>query len=192
LQRTAWVGGGGRALTVIAKEKFKKLFSALSKRKKKEVADTQLHEHRWRNDHTNLRVFSARCRKEVLEPTGGSRVLPCSECSAVLSIKGFKQSTRRPVPADKDYIYVNDKYRNQLLGELYARSIGLKEIIETADAKNTPCIKFAQGTLQGKYQEFDVFTGLVEAMVMKTDKLERGVGMQNFKHPPAWDELSHI
>ncbi|KAJ6615754.1 hypothetical protein B0H10DRAFT_2220087 [Mycena sp. CBHHK59/15] len=192
LQRTAWVGGGGRALTVIAKEKFKKLFSALSKSKKKEVADTQLHEHRWRNDHTNLRVFSARCRKEVLEPTGGSRVLPCSECSAVLSIKGFKQSTRRPVPADKDYIYVNDKYRNQLLGELYARSIGLKEIIETADAKNTPCIKFAQGTLQGKYQEFDVFTGLVEAMVMKTDKLERGVGMQNFKHPPAWDELSHI
>ncbi|KAJ6616170.1 hypothetical protein B0H10DRAFT_2219755 [Mycena sp. CBHHK59/15] len=56
----------------------------------------------------------------------------------------------------------------------------------------SPCIKFAQGTLQSKYQEFDVFTGLVEAMVMKTDKLERGVGMQNFKHPPAWDELSHI
>ncbi|KAJ7506346.1 hypothetical protein B0H11DRAFT_1707260 [Mycena galericulata] len=29
-------------------------------------------------------------------------------------------------------------------------------------------------------------------MVMKTDKLERGVGMQNFKYLPAWDEICHI
>lgn len=60
------------------------------------------------------------------------------------------------------------------------------------DAKNTPCIKFAQGTLQGKYDDFKVFGDLVEAMVQKADRIERGVGMQNFKHPPAWDELAHI
>ncbi|KAJ7659816.1 hypothetical protein DFH06DRAFT_1326841 [Mycena polygramma] len=86
----------------------------------------------------------------------------------------------------------NKKYRNKELGELYARAIGLIEIIETADAKNTPCIKFAQGTLQGKYSDFAVFGGLVEAMVQKADRVERGVGMQNFKYPPAWDELAHI
>ncbi|KAJ7712478.1 hypothetical protein B0H14DRAFT_3018370 [Mycena olivaceomarginata] len=191
LQRTGTEGGGGRSLTVIAKEKFGKLFSMLNKVKRKLVSDTQVHEHRWRNDHSNLRIFSTRCKKEV-GSSFASRPLPCSECSSLLGLKNFKQAIRRPAPDDKNYIYVNDKYRNQLLGEIYGRAIGLKEIIETSDAKNTPCIKFAQGTLQGKYTEFGVFGGLVEAMVMKTDKLERGVGMQNFKYPPAWDELSHI
>ncbi|KAJ7039794.1 hypothetical protein C8F04DRAFT_949367, partial [Mycena alexandri] len=192
LQRTGAPGGGGRSVTVIAKEKFGKLFRRLGSRKKKIVSDTQYHEHRWRNDHSNLRVFSTGCKKEVVSPAPGSRTLPCSACSALLNLKNFKQAIRRPASDDKNYIYVNDKYRNQLLGHLYAKAIGLKEIIETSDAKNTPCIKFAQGTLQGKYTDFEVFEGLVEAMVMKTDKLERGVGMQNFKYPPAWDELCHI
>lgn len=29
-------------------------------------------------------------------------------------------------------------------------------------------------------------------MVTKLDKEERGVGMQNFHHAPAWDEFVHI
>ncbi|KAJ7661512.1 hypothetical protein DFH06DRAFT_1089007 [Mycena polygramma] len=192
LQRTGALGGGGRSLTAIAKEKFGKFFASLTAKKKKTVSDAQLHEHQWRNDHANLRVFSTCCKHEVVSASPGSRPLPCSECSSLLGLKNFKQAIRRPAPDDKNYIYVNKKYRNQLLGHIYARSIGLKEIIETSDAKNTPCIKFAQGTLQGKYTEFAVFEDLVEAMVMKVDKLERGVGMQNFKYPPAWDELCHI
>lgn len=34
--------------------------------------------------------------------------------------------------------------------------------------------------------------GLVRAMVTKVDKEERGVGMQNFRYSPAWDEFIHI
>ncbi|KAJ6608849.1 hypothetical protein B0H10DRAFT_2438833 [Mycena sp. CBHHK59/15] len=138
------------------------------------VTDTQAHERQWTNNHSNMRVFSA------------------AGCSSVLGNHQFKQAIQLPVPDDENYLSVNEKYRNQLLGGLYARSIGLKEIIETADAKNTPCIKFAQGTLKGKYTDFSVFEGLVEAMVMKVDCLERGIGMQNFKYSPAWDEMSHI
>ncbi|KAJ6632173.1 hypothetical protein B0H10DRAFT_2206574 [Mycena sp. CBHHK59/15] len=63
---------------------------------------------------------------------------------------------------------------------------------QVSDAKNTPCIKFAQGTLKGKYTDFSVFEGPVEAMVMKVDRLERGIGMQNFKYAPAWDKMTHI
>jgi hypothetical protein len=37
----------------------------------------------------------------------------------------------------------------------------------------------------------DVFTGLVEAMVCKMDREERGTGMQNFHYPPAYDEFMH-
>ncbi|KAJ6522433.1 hypothetical protein DFH09DRAFT_1421922 [Mycena vulgaris] len=192
LKRTGAFGGGGRSVTAIAREKFGKLFRFLKGANQKIVTDQQLHERKWTNDHSNMRVFSTTCNKNVSAPQNGSRTLPCSGCSSILGNPRFKQAIRRPIPDDENYIYVNEKYRNQLLGGLYARSIGLKEIIETADAKNTPCIKYAQGTLKGKYTDFKVFEGLVEAMVMKVDRLERGVGMQNFKYAPAWDEMAHI
>ena len=43
----------------------------------------------------------------------------------------------------------------------------------------------------GKYDN-KVFHGLMEAIVTKYDREERGVGMQNFRYSPAWDELCHI
>jgi hypothetical protein len=88
------------------------------------------------------------------------------------------------------------------------RTIGLKEIIETPvsntytnsrnpfvnrlpkDAKTTPCVRYAQGALSGKYDD-KVFSGLVNTMVAKLDREESGVGMQNFRYAPAWDELCH-
>ncbi|KAJ6618982.1 hypothetical protein B0H10DRAFT_1734713, partial [Mycena sp. CBHHK59/15] len=189
LKRTGAVGGGGRSVTAIAKEKFGKLFCFLTDKKKKIITDTQFHEHHWRNDHTNMRVFSTQCKKEVLSPVHGKCALPCSECSSILGLRVIKKAICRPTPEDKNYIYVNEQYRNQLLGGIYGNCIDVKEIIEAADAKNTPCIMFAKGTLQGKCKDFPAFSGLVEAMVMKTDRIERSVGMQNFKYSPAWDEL---
>lgn len=48
--------------------------------------------------------------------------------------------------------------------------------------------------IDGKYDDGadDIFVQLVEAMVTKQDKKERGVGMQNFKYGPGLQELSHI
>lgn len=59
------------------------------------------------------------------------------------------------------------------------------------NAKDTPYVRYAQGALQGKYDN-EVFNGLVEAMVTKADREERGVGMQNFKYAPAYDEFSNL
>ena len=53
-------------------------------------------------------------------------------------------------------------------------------------------MKFAQGALKGKYDGDKVFLGLIQAMVEKVDRTERGVGMQNFAYAPAWDEFTHI
>ncbi|KAJ6621927.1 hypothetical protein B0H10DRAFT_1910305 [Mycena sp. CBHHK59/15] len=195
LKRPIASGGGARSATKIAREKFQKLFRKLTDRQKEIVSDTQRNEWKWITDHAKQRVFSTTCKKQVLAPSADGQILPCSECCAVLGNPRFKQAIRLPIPDSENYIYVNEKYRNQDLGEIYARTIGLQEIIETAvcfDAKNTPCIKSAQGTLQGKYTDFKVFGGLVEAMIQKVDRLERGVGMQNFKYPPAWDEMAHI
>lgn len=37
-----------------------------------------------------------------------------------------------------------------------------------------------------------MFNGLLEAMVQKHDREDRGIGLQNFKYAPAWDEFCHI
>ncbi|KAJ7143457.1 hypothetical protein C8R46DRAFT_1316074, partial [Mycena filopes] len=190
LARTGAFGGGSRSVTVIARELFRKMFKRLKSEDKDRVTDQQRHERQWTNDHTKQRVFSTNCKKLVAPRA--SRTLPCSECSSILNNPRFKRAIRLEIPDDENYIYVNEQYRNQQLGHLLGRVLGLKEIMTATDAKNTPCIKFAQGTLQGKYSDDKVFAGLVEAMVQKHDRIERGVGMQNFKYPPAWEEMAHI
>lgn len=59
------------------------------------------------------------------------------------------------------------------------------------NAKSSPFVRYAQGALSGKYNN-QVFNGLLEAMVTKHDKEERGVRMQNFHYAPAWEEMCHI
>lgn len=50
----------------------------------------------------------------------------------------------------------------------------------------------ARGVIEGKFQDKKVFTGLVEAMVTRVDKDERGVGLQGFKYAPGVVEFAHI
>ena len=130
LRRTGFIGGGARSLAVIAQEKFDKLFSKLSRKNKKEVIDVQLHEHRWRNEHDKCRVSATKCKHIVAEPASNERPLPCKACQSLLLDKRFKAILRRPVPDDKNFIYTNHRYRSKGLGEIYARTIGLKEIVE--------------------------------------------------------------
>lgn len=132
LKRTAALGGGGRSLAVISMERFKKLFSKLEFAKsKKTVVDVQKHEWKWRNDHENLRVFSTSCQKDVPDrSTNAKRPKPCSNCITVLQSRPFKNAIRVPIPSDENYKFVNSRFRNKLLGNIFARTIGVKHIIE--------------------------------------------------------------
>ncbi|KAF9470075.1 hypothetical protein BDN70DRAFT_821769 [Pholiota conissans] len=76
-------------------------------------------------------------------------------------------------------VRVNNIYRNPVLGELYGRIIGLKNIIENPNSRKPPFVEFADGALAGLYQG-KLFGGLMEAMAQKKRREERGVGMQNF------------
>ncbi|KAJ7874299.1 hypothetical protein B0H14DRAFT_2502092 [Mycena olivaceomarginata] len=149
------------------------------------------HEQKWRNDHSHLRIFSTSCTTSVRIPSTAPRPLPCSACSSLLTRKSFKKALKKPAPEPKNYIYTNEQFKNQVLGQIYGRTIGLQDIIEQPNAKDTPCVRYAQGALQGKYDN-KVFNGLVEAMVTKADREERGVGMQNFKYAPAYDEFCNV
>ena len=132
LGRTSAIGGGARSITRIALERFKKLYRKLSKTKKKEVLDVQMHEHRWINDHFNGRVFSHLCLKSVSGiDSFDDRVHPCSNCGSLLHDAQFKRALNKPVPKDRNIKYLNKRWLpSDKLISLYARVVGLKEIIE--------------------------------------------------------------
>jgi len=96
LKRTRALGGGGRSLPVVAKDLFNKLFSKLTmKKNQQKVVDLQMHEWKWRNDHANLRVFLASCKKKVADQSTASKhPKPCSDCHTVLQSKAFKNAIR--------------------------------------------------------------------------------------------------
>ena len=58
--------------------------------------------------------------------------------------------------------------------------------------KETPLLKYTQGVLAGKYKGDDLFVSVLQAMVLKRDKQERGVGIQNFKYTPDLIKFAHI
>ena len=59
-------------------------------------------------------------------------------------------------------------------------------------SKNTLCIRYALTILKGKFKDCKVFTQLVDSMVNVQDRKERGVGLQNFSHPPELDKFAHM
>jgi len=130
LKRTGAAGGGGRSLPVIAKELFGKLFSKLQKtNSKKTVVNQQIHEWTWRNDHAHLCVFSTACEKAVIDRSP-KPPLPCSECSHVLRSRQFRNIIHRSIPSDKNARFINHRFRNPLLGALYAKIVGVRELVE--------------------------------------------------------------
>ena len=131
LKRTGTLGGGGRAIQVIAKELFGKLFSQLKNATNRQQAvDQQINEWKWRNDHANTRVFSFSCKKVVLDrsPKPPS---PCSGCQAVFQTRAFKTVINKPIPSDKNSVFVNYRFRNHALAKIYGRITGVRELIES-------------------------------------------------------------
>ncbi|KAF9784786.1 hypothetical protein BJ322DRAFT_1196341 [Thelephora terrestris] len=189
LKRT-WVGGGGgRSIHVVSRERFKKEFRYLTRAQREEVQMTQRAEWRWTNDHINARVHSRKCKLFTSSRSLASSL--CVECEALLNLKAFTDAIRKPMPLDENLKFTNTQYLHPDLKHLYTKVKGLRAIIEQTDGSSTPCIKFAEAILSGKIKN-KVFNGLLEAMCTDLDKTKRGVGLQNFKYAPAWDELCHI
>jgi hypothetical protein len=64
-------------------------------------------------------------------------------------------------------------------------------INDVQDPKS-PYIQYAEGIMSGKYKGDQFFASLLQAIVMKADKEDRGVGMQGFQYSPDLLEFSHI
>ncbi|KAF8804265.1 hypothetical protein BYT27DRAFT_7011311, partial [Phlegmacium glaucopus] len=109
---------------------------------------------------------------------------PCTNCNDLLSLKVFKNVLQKPRPADENYKYTNNKYRNDRLASLFGCCKGLCEIIEVSDKSNSPLIWYCKGVASGKYKGDDIFGLLLQAVVVKREKEAQNIGMQNFKYVP--------
>ncbi|EGN91954.1 hypothetical protein SERLA73DRAFT_66577, partial [Serpula lacrymans var. lacrymans S7.3] len=152
------------------------------------------HKHTWKNDHQNKRIFSTQCQHFIACSNGTTNRLKisCHQCTTLLFDHGFRQATKCKQLEDVNYCHENYSCWNPILGKLYVCFLGLKEIIETSDAMNTPCVKYAVGVLSGKHKGLGIFNGLIEATMSRLSHEERGVEMQNFEYSPAFNEFFHI
>ncbi|KAH7903226.1 hypothetical protein BJ138DRAFT_983430, partial [Hygrophoropsis aurantiaca] len=126
----------------------------------------------------------------------------CSGCHTVMVSQKFQVALRKPMPESKNFKFLNQQYRGESMGHRYAKTLGLQELIEDKvssamdchgfTARNSPCVRYAIGVLEGKYNDNQIFAGLVEAMVQRLDRQERGVGLQNFQYTPAFEEFAHL
>ncbi|KAF8220905.1 hypothetical protein L208DRAFT_995635, partial [Tricholoma matsutake] len=194
LKRSCAPGGGACSVTRITSEFFTKLFSKLSDDEQEKVNVQQRHEHQWQNNHQTLHMFSVRCMATCLghdQKTG--RILPCRPCTELLNVCSFLTIINIPTPSNENYKYINKQFQNPIIGEQYAKVIGLKELLDTAeDVEESVMLRFARGIMRGDYNGHKVFLGLIHAMVQKVNREQRGVGMQHFAYTPAWDEFVQI
>ncbi|KAF6765888.1 hypothetical protein DFP72DRAFT_996748 [Ephemerocybe angulata] len=189
LQRTQAAGGGARALHIISQEVFGKSFSKLEDLDKKEqVLDIQYHERTWKNEHQKLRVYSTACEKQVVSGAP-KRNRPCPGCATVLLSKKFQVALRK-LPGTH-FKFIPLRWQNTLIGELFLRCRELAGILDE-DPKRSPLLKVARAFLDGRLEDKAVFKSILIAMATQIDKEERGVGLQNFKYPPAWEEMCQI
>ena len=172
-----------------------------------------MHEWTFRLDRTAVAVHSTGCEKSVSVLDNSKGPHTCLNCREMLERDTrLKSALRVNMPLDENFKHLNHRFLGKSDAERYAKTQGLLSLIEdkvcalksdsndivvnssaiTQDTKNSVCVRYALGVLDGKYQKHEVFTGLVDAMVRARDREERGVGLQNFEYTPALDEFAHI
>jgi hypothetical protein len=132
LSRSSAEGGGGWSDGVIAMERFGKAFSELKDIQQQEVRQMQFHEHKWQNHHKDGRIYATDCKRTVTLTTPDGGILPCPPCFALLKLNGFQSVLKKSTPTDSNYKYTNKRWRNPILGNIYARIQGVREIMESA------------------------------------------------------------
>ncbi|KAF7973318.1 hypothetical protein HWV62_15563 [Athelia sp. TMB] len=194
--RTPVAGAGGPSLDSLTKVMYPmREFTSLTDREKRDVRAAQRVRHRWRIFSDEHKVYASACSQDVRMRKGQKPVPPCSECEALLSDKSFKNALAVTTKPPENLKFTPKALASRATIEKYGRMSGLEAIID-AHEKNprNPCILYAKNVLDGHYKDGaeEVFVQLVEAMVTKQDKIERGVGLQNFKYGPGLKELSHL
>ncbi|KAJ7191853.1 hypothetical protein GGX14DRAFT_596768 [Mycena pura] len=116
----------------------------------------------------------------------------CRECWAVYIQRTFRTAINR----NRDKTHAQAKctpklYSNPIHTRLALQYEGLTELLSERSGLGV-FARFARGVSQGQYKDNKVFMGIVETMVLATERRIRGVGMQNFKYPTEFREFGAL
>lgn len=189
LDRTDEPGGGARSLPVISREQFGKTYSMLTKTQKKQVEELQMDEHRWRNEFRRRRVVATACVQTVA--SSGNINQPCLACAVVAANEDFRRALRREPASEENLIFTNHRFTTASIGARWAKVKGFRSLIQSKD-KRSRLLLYALKVADGTLKDNSILAGLVETVLNVDDRSKRGKGMQNFKWPPAYDQLMHI
>ncbi|PSR74626.1 hypothetical protein PHLCEN_2v9692 [Hermanssonia centrifuga] len=197
LRRTMAPGGGGRALHKLALEKYDMKYSELDAEEQEVIDNMQVDGHLWRNDFRRGRVYALKCLREIIVSASKPTPSACRQCQLVLVHGGFVRLLQKDATEDKNLIFVNHRYRDPVMGEKYANTLGLREILTSSSESNLSMfLRYAIGVDNGTYADNKILSGLVEACMMVEDKKKRGVGMQGFRWGNAkladYDRMLHV
>ncbi|KAJ7764023.1 hypothetical protein DFH07DRAFT_770673 [Mycena maculata] len=127
--------------------------------------------------------FTVHSQRELDDPT-----LVCTPCETVYSSREF----RNAINHNRDKTHAQMKcipkiYSNPIQARLMAKYHGLEEFLGKRSDLNV-FHRFAIAVAEGQFKNNQVFLGLVESTQLALERNVRGVGMQNFKYPPAFQE----
>ncbi|KAG8764094.1 hypothetical protein FRC11_005504 [Ceratobasidium sp. 423] len=189
LLRTMYIGGGSRAYNHFAQALYSMPYMALSEEEQQKVQNEAHGNVAWRVDESRNVVVASSCTRIARGAnTINDKLLPCENCVALLKLSGLKAAVRyEPKPNQK---FTNKRWMKVASGMQFAKAHGVYEIIASKDEK-TPAQRFLLRVLQGETKDRTVFCGMVEVIAMMDDKAYRGVGLQNAKYPPDFDQFCH-
>ncbi|EIW76421.1 hypothetical protein CONPUDRAFT_131026 [Coniophora puteana RWD-64-598 SS2] len=189
LRRTGAHGGGGRSRHDLALNLYQLPFGSLTDAQKDTVILAQRHSQTWVNDHQRLRVFARDC-DGVVQPRQPAGTRKCPHCQAVFRSKSFRNRLRARVLPMYGYRDSSESQVSRVLVLIY-RSMAVAVVFCPCRARERVCVRFAKLVLDGAFDDKEVTTGMVEAMVEAHDRRERGVGLQNFPYAEEFKRFMH-
>ncbi|KZV94435.1 hypothetical protein EXIGLDRAFT_767081 [Exidia glandulosa HHB12029] len=185
-------GGGARSKSKIAEEEFQQpSFDDLTPEQKVAVQILQKSEWAW-ICHADLGViFAVDCEKTLRLPSPDAERV-CSKCTLLLKNRRFRSIANKPLPKAENRKYTPKEYRNSAQASAALAILGLDGLLASdKEDQNDVLLRFTQGAVRGDYKDEKVFFGLMDAMVTLKDKERRGVGMQNMRWVPEYDDVMH-
>ncbi|EUC59875.1 hypothetical protein RSOL_328130 [Rhizoctonia solani AG-3 Rhs1AP] len=189
LLRTMYIGGGSQAYKHFATTLYSTPYMELGKRQQEKVQNEAHGNVLWRVDESRHVVVASSCTRLAQGlNTINDKLRPCNDCIALLKLPGFRAAVR--YEAKPNQKFTNKRWMKIASSMQFAKAHGVYEIISNKDER-TPAQRFLLRVLQGETNDRTVFCGMVEVIAMMDDKAYRGVGSQNAKYPPDFDQFCH-
>ncbi|KIM49927.1 hypothetical protein M413DRAFT_60265 [Hebeloma cylindrosporum] len=193
MSRTSASGGGAPSRRTITAQLFPSEattpWSDLSSKQRRAVLRQEESLYTWKISRSTDAIYASKCESTVYV-TPSLDPHPCSECDALYSIHKFQVAINRPMPDETNMKYVPKAYRCPELGEIYLKYKGVRELVEKDDGRS-PWLKFAQRVINGDFKS-ETLLGMVEALVIKSDRLRKGKGLQNMKYSSTFTNFCNL